>query len=552
MKRTRIVALVSTLCICLALFATGVWAIASTVIFGLNGNLKYYPEGVYVELSGQVYRGDSLDTLEPITTDPRFTLEKQTNFDNSTGEPSANFPIADWNIGSLPFAPQLRYIKIEVKITNYSDFEILGTPTITGIDTADSNITVTDPGYVYAYIGETGTYELILQLKDNATEISSKNITISFDIEKAVANYSYFNIVDNQIKGLDTEHYKAPYPEILIVPGVSEGGTTPLSIRDETSSDYAFKGLNSSIVILQDGLTSTGSHAFRDCSSLTSIEIPSSVTSIGDAAFAGCSSLTSIEISSSVTSIGNSAFSNCSSLTSIEIPSSVTSIDDYAFRGCSSLTSIEIPSSVTSIGGFAFRDCSSLTSIEIQSGVTSIGVSAFEGCRSLTSIKIPSSVKSIGTSVFKGCSSLTSIKIPSSVTRIGSGAFRECSSLSSIEIPSSVTSIGTNVFYGCSGLSSITFGENSKLASIGYNAFDGCSSLTSIEIPSGVTTIRDDAFSGCSKLSTITIQATTPPSLGSSAIPSNVNKIYVPSGSVSTYQSASGWSSYSSKISAIQ
>ena len=78
MKRTRIVALVSTLCICLALLATGVWAAVSTVNFSLNGNLKYYPEGVYVELSGQVYRGDSLDTLEPITSNSRFTLEKQT------------------------------------------------------------------------------------------------------------------------------------------------------------------------------------------------------------------------------------------------------------------------------------------------------------------------------------------------------------------------------------------------------------------------------------------------------------------------------------------
>ena len=527
MKRTRIVALVSTLCICLALFATGVWAAVSTVNFSLNGNLKYYPEGVYVELSGQVYRGDSLDTLEPITTDPRFTLEKQTNFDNSTGEPSANFPIADWNIGSLPFAPQLRYIKIEVNVKNYSDFEILGTPTITGIDTADSNITVTDPGYVYAYIGETGTYELILQLKDNATEITSQDITISFDIEKAVANYDYFNIVDNQITGLDTQYYKEPYPKILIVPGVVEGGTTPLSIRDETSSDYAFKGLNSSIVILQDGLTSIGTDAFSYCRSLTSIEIPSSVTSIGNDAFSNCRSLTNIEIPSSVTSIGIYTFNNCRSLTSIKIPSSVTSIGIGAFNGCSSLTSIEIPSSVTSIRDSAFRNCSSLTSIKIPSSVTSIGGSAFSGCSSLTSIEIPSSVTSIGSYAFSSCSSLTSIEIPSSVTSIGESAFSDCSSLTSIEIPSSVTSIGND-------------------------AFSDCSSLTSIKIPSSVTSIGGSAFSGCSKLSTITIQATTPPTLGSYAIPSNVTNIYVPASSVNTYKSASGWSSYSSKISAIQ
>ena len=39
-------------------------------------------------------------------------------------------------------------------------------------------------------------------------------------------------------------------------------------------------------------VTEIGSYAFRDCSSLTGITIPSSVTSIGDDAFCGCDKLT--------------------------------------------------------------------------------------------------------------------------------------------------------------------------------------------------------------------------------------------------------------------
>ena len=73
---------------------------------------------------------------------------------------------------------------------------------------------------------------------------------------------------------------------------------------------------------------------------LKSYNIPSGVTSIGTYAFADCSSLTSVTIPSGVTSIGAGAFSGCSSLTSVTIPSSVTSIGPGAFSGCNKLTHI--------------------------------------------------------------------------------------------------------------------------------------------------------------------------------------------------------------------
>ena len=41
-------------------------------------------------------------------------------------------------------------------------------------------------------------------------------------------------------------------------------------------------------VILENGITSIGNYAFRDCSSLASVTIPNSVTSIGNYAFEGC------------------------------------------------------------------------------------------------------------------------------------------------------------------------------------------------------------------------------------------------------------------------
>ena len=44
-----------------------------------------------------------------------------------------------------------------------------------------------------------------------------------------------------------------------------------------------------------------------------------------------------------VTSIGNNAFKDCITLTSVMIPSSVISIGNQSFKGCSALASVTLP-----------------------------------------------------------------------------------------------------------------------------------------------------------------------------------------------------------------
>ena len=345
-----------------------------------------------------------------------------------------------------------------------------------------------------------------------ASDTEVDGIWYDFDDSDLTAAVTY--------RGSSYYSYTNEYSGSVVIPSsVTYNGTT---YNVTSIGSYAFYDCSSlTSVIIPNSVTSIGERAFLDCSSLTSLTIPNSVTSIGEFAFAYCSSLTSVTIPNSVTSIGESAFYNCSSLTSpvynahcfaymptsysgaYTIPEGIKQIVGSAFDGCYSLTSVTIPNSVTSIEMWTFAGCSSLISVTIGNSVTSIGGAAFYGCSSLTSITIPESVTSIGESAFEGCSSLTSVTIPESVTSIGNSTFGKCSSLTSITIPNSVTSIGESTFYGCSSLTSVTIGNG--VTSIGESTFYGCSSLISITIPNSVTSIGKYAFQDCSSLTSITI-----------------------------------------------
>ena len=299
--------------------------------------------------------------------------------------------------------------------------------------------------------------------------------------------------------------------KVLSIPSQIQYGKYTYDV--DAIGGYAFedcRGLTS--ITIPNSVTSIGSCAFYECSSLTSIVvekgnkmfdsrencnaiietatntlirgcnstiIPNSVTSIGSCAFYDCSSLTTITIPNSVTSIGEEAFADCSSLTSITIPNSVTSIGKNAFYGCSSLTSITIPNSVTSIGEGAFAYCSSLTSIVVEKGNKMFD--SRENCNAI--------IETATNTLIRGCNSTI---IPNSVTRIGDYAFSYCSSLTSMTIHNSVTSIGDKAFAWCEGLTSIIIPNS--VTSIGEEAFFGCDALKSIRIPKSVTYISGDAF----------------------------------------------------------
>lgn len=105
---------------------------------------------------------------------------------------------------------------------------------------------------------------------------------------------------------------------------------------------------------------------------------------------------------------------------------------------------------------------------------------------------------------------------------VGDYAFAECSALVRVNLPS--------------------------LETILQYAFNYCTALTYVNIPS-VTAIKTYAFRRCNKLQEVHLPST-PPTLTNTSVFDNVPTtcvFYIPTGSLSAYQSATNWSSLTSK-----
>lgn len=177
-----------------------------------------------------------------------------------------------------------------------------------------------------------------------------------------------------------------------------------------------------------------------------------------------------------------------------------TTIANYAFERKTAITSIS-GSNVTTIGGTAFAYCTQITSVNFPNA-TSIGGSAFDGLQSCVTASIPKATGS-PTYLFHDCQKLTTVDI-SEMTGIGSNAFQQTYVLTTLDCPK-VTSIGSNAFYNARVLSTLILRHTSVVTlSGGANAFTN-------------TPMR--GYNGGS------------------------GTIYVPSSLISSYKSASGWSS---------
>lgn len=209
---------------------------------------------------------------------------------------------------------------------------------------------------------------------------------------------------------------------------------------------------------------------------------------VGKAMLASCEKLKRIVLPLQTTKIEADAFRNCSSLHTIEVPTLVESIETSA--GCTALTEINVqagnshycskdgvllsgdgksilwfpmgkegeytlPSTVTTVGDYAFRNCR-IETFHFADGLTSIGKYAFYNS-SVKEVSLPSTVKQIPTGLFQKCADLTTVHLGKNTELLGDYVFDGCPITNLyISVPTppycsnnTFASSGNNIFSTC-------------------------------------------------------------------------------------------------------
>ena len=109
---------------------------------------------------------------------------------------------------------------------------------------------------------------------------------------------------------------------------------------------------------------------------IVEVNFENGITTVGGYAFRNCSRLQKVTLPSSLQSIKQSAFNHCAELTSIEIPEGTETIDEFAFAGCEALADVTIPESMKTIKRYAFRGCNKLRKVKTNSDCI-LGTQAF-------------------------------------------------------------------------------------------------------------------------------------------------------------------------------
>ena len=342
-----------------------------------------------------------------------------------------------------------------------------------------------------------------------------------------------------------------------------------------------------------------GEGSFNNCTSLTTLNL-SNCYEIGEDAFNNCISVESLTLSTSLTTLGSFAFANCTSLKEVVIPNGVEGIDvASSFVGCTGLENFEIHNldydsfdgivyskdlselvlfpagklldtykvleQTIRIGDYAFASNKYLMNIDLTN-VEEIGNNSFEKAN-VIAVKA-ANLKYVYPQAFRDATNLVKIDLnmieelgfkafantgleevimPNNLTYIEEQVFANCDNLRRVVISNDCCNFDySNIFYQSyhieeivvedlnkyylyengvlyNSTKTVLYAYNDKSSSefvipegvekIALNAFYQNTTLEKVVLPSTLKAIGDKAFYGCTSLKTFVFLSNTAPAL---------------------------------------
>ena len=232
---------------------------------------------------------------------------------------------------------------------------------------------------------------------------------------------------------------------------------------------------------------------------MQAIKIPSTLWELPPSTFDGCHSLKNVKIpSEGLKYIDDNCFKNCFSLTQIDLPPSIIFIGK-AFMNCMNLKTINMNLGHVEVKRTAFEQCNEKLTIG--------GVSKAQFFRDFNYKRKAIKRRVFAGSILSPYSSCQKIRDVLEFEAIEPEAYKHCTGLEGMELSKTVKVIDISAFEGCSNLSQLKMEEGLEI--INKNAFRGCSSLTYLHLPNSLKRIEAHAFEGCLSLTNVSLSSNT-------------------------------------------
>lgn len=310
--------------------------------------------------------------------------------------------------------------------------------------------------------------------------------------------------------------------------GICPNGTINIDWGDGTNEDVTGTSV-STIVYTQHNYASAGDYVIK----LTVVSGTWGIT--GNASYNYSVLLTAKES----TAAKNTVYQSC--INKIELGSGINTIGGYGLGYLYELKLLTLPSNITQIGEYGLYYSISLQALVLPPIVALSR--AFSASR-IKRVSIGRGAR-IGVYGFANCGNLQKAMISNQYgNAVDSYCFSTCTALKIAVLPDTIYyNINyEGMFLNCYSLKKVYFSQTAS--TLWGSGFKECYSLTELEVPSSVSSIGGMALQNCYALVKLKFARSTPASVSASSAFQNLPtdcKIYVPSGSLSAYTTATNY-----------